>query len=118
MCLCISIFSGQVRICYDDSLRISDGCPSSVPTIQWITKAKSDASGRPLTWRTEPFFLALIGSNAFEDISRNCRRPEDLLKGVFRLAGASPDDLSFLRERQARQAPFFVRFAENFKLWC
>jgi len=108
-----SKIKGQVKICYDDSLKIYDGCPTTVPTIQWITKNKSD--GRADTWETEPFFLTLIGSNAFEDLSRNCRRPEDLIKGVFQLPSTSPDHLRFLHHRQARVLVYDERKRPNSK---
>jgi len=97
--------SGQVKMCYDDSLTICDDCPPSLPVVQWITKAKEGSS-----WKTESFFLVLIGSNSFEDIARNCRTSEDMLAQIFRLSTAQFD---FLSNRQARILVFDERKRPN-----
>ena len=97
--------SGQVKMCYDDTLTLYDGCPPSLPVVQWITKVKEESR-----WNTEPFFLVLIGSNSFEDITRNCRNSEDMLAQIFQLSSAQFD---FLSHRQARVLVFDERKRPN-----
>jgi len=101
-----SKISGLVKLCYDDTLSIYEGCPSSLPVIQWITKVKDESR-----WKTEPFFLVLVGSNSFDDIARSCRTSENMLGQIFQLSSSQKFD--FLGNRQARIVVYDERKRPN-----
>ena len=74
---------GQVKICYDDSLsvRCNLDLSPSLPVMQWITKERDDPTG----WKTEPFFLILLGSNRFEELGRKTSDQRQFLKEVLQI---------------------------------
>ena len=74
---------GQVKICYDDSLSVRGNLDlsPSLPVMQWITKERDDPTG----WKTEPFFLILLGSNRFEELGRKTSDQRQFLKEVLQI---------------------------------
>ena len=97
---------GLVKLCNDNTLSIYDGCPTSLPVIQWITKVKDESR-----WKTEPFFLVLVGSNSFDDIARSSRTSDNMLGQIFQLS--SSQKLDFLGNRQARIVVYDERKRPN-----
>jgi len=96
-----SKLTGQVKICYDDSLSVRGNLDlsPSLPVMQWITKERDDPTG----WKTEPFFLIFLGSNRFEELGRKTSDQRQFLKEVLQIpTGLDPFTFLSSRGRRAR----------------